>query len=57
VPATAATVASFLAHDEERIAMGNAGHVRVARDFSERRMVDGFEHAVESARDRTRWMV
>ena len=57
VPATAATVAAFLAHDEERAAMGNAGHVRVARDFTERRMVDGFEHAVGSARDRTRWIV
>ena len=57
VPTTAATVASFLAHDDDRTAMGNAGHVRVARDFTERRMVDGFEHAVVSARDRTRWIV
>lgn len=57
VPTTAATVASFLAHDDDRQAMGNAGHVRVARDFTERRMVDGFEHAIVSARDRTRWIV
>ena len=56
-PATAATAASFLAHNDERVAMGNAGHVRVARDFTEARMADGFEHAVAAARDRTRWIV
>jgi glycosyltransferase involved in cell wall biosynthesis len=54
--ATAATVANVLAHEEQRAAMGNAGHTRVARDFTERHMVDGFEHAVGSARDRTRWI-
>ena len=37
--------------------MGNAGYVRVARDFTEARMADGFEHAVEAARDRSRWIV
>ena len=56
-PATAATAASFLAHNDERVAMGNAGHVRVARDFTEARMADGFEHAISAARDRTRWIV
>lgn len=54
--ATAATVAAGLAHEAQRKAMGNAGHTRVARDFTERQMVDGFEHAVGSARDRTRWI-
>jgi glycosyltransferase involved in cell wall biosynthesis len=57
VAAVAATAASFLAHHEDRLAMGNAGHVRVARDFTETRMADGFEHAVSAARDRTRWIV
>jgi glycosyltransferase involved in cell wall biosynthesis len=55
--ATAATVAAFLAHEDQRQAMGNAGRVRVARDFTEEAMVDGFERATRAARDRTRWML
>jgi len=55
-PATmAARIAVLLAHEERRAAMGNAGRARVARDFAERVMVDGFERATEIARDRTRW--
>jgi hypothetical protein len=48
-PATAATVAQFLAHDEHRAAMGNAGRARVARQFPEQAMVDGFAGAAEAA--------
>jgi glycosyltransferase involved in cell wall biosynthesis len=55
--ATAATVAAFLAHEDQRVAMGNAGRVRVARDFTEAAMIDGFERATTAARDRTRWML
>ena len=55
-PATAALVASFLAHEGQRVAMGAAGRVRVARDFTESEMVDGFERAALAARDRTRWI-
>lgn len=55
-PATAALVASFLAHESQRTAMGGAGRVRVARDFVESEMVDGFERAALAARDRTRWI-
>ncbi len=53
--ATAATVASLLAHREQRAAMGSAGRARVAREFSETSMADGFERAAAGARDRTRW--
>ena len=56
-PATAATIASLLAHDGERAAMGNAGRLRVAREFSESEMVDGFQRAIDAARDRSRWAV
>ncbi|HVE80437.1 MAG TPA: glycosyltransferase [Gemmatimonadaceae bacterium] len=47
--ATAATVAQFLARDEHRVAMGNAGRARVAREFTEEAMVDGFAHAAKAA--------
>ena len=55
-PATAAVVSSFLASDEQRLAMGNAAHVRVARDFSERAMVDSFANVTNAARDRSKWV-
>ncbi len=32
-PATAAAIASFLGHDAQRVAMGNAGRARVTREF------------------------
>ena len=54
-PATAARVAAILAHDEQRLAMGNAGHLRALREFPETAMVDGFEQAAFTARDRVRW--
>ena len=55
IPANAATLAAFLAHDEQRVAMGNAGRVRVARDFTESEMIDGFELAASTARERSAW--
>jgi glycosyltransferase involved in cell wall biosynthesis len=54
-PTTAARIATLLAYDERRTAMGNAGRSRVARDFPEDAMVDGFERATHIARDRSRW--
>jgi len=51
----AARIAVLLAHEERRMAMGNAGRARVTRDFSEREMIEGFERATEIARDRSRW--
>jgi glycosyltransferase involved in cell wall biosynthesis len=52
---TASAVAAFLGHEENRVAMGNAGRVRVQRDFPEAQMIDGFERAAEAAADRTKW--
>jgi glycosyltransferase involved in cell wall biosynthesis len=54
-PTTAARIANLLAHDDRRAAMGNAGRTRVAREFTDAAMVDGFEHATKVARDRSRW--
>jgi hypothetical protein len=54
-PATAAAVATFLAHDAQRIAMGNAGRARVTREFPESAMVDAFDQAAAIARDREQW--
>ena len=54
-PGSAAAVAPLLIGDERRQAMGNAGRARVAREFAEAAMVDGFERAASAARDRTRW--
>ena len=53
--ATAATVATFLASDAQRIAMGNAGRARVTREFPESAMIDAFDRAAMAARDRERW--
>ncbi len=55
IPANAATLAAFLAHDEQRVAMGNAGRTRVARDFTATAMIDGFESAATVARERSAW--
>jgi glycosyltransferase involved in cell wall biosynthesis len=52
---TAAGVAAFLAGEDKRAAMGNAGRTRVLRDFPEAAMIDGFERAVNNAADRSRW--
>lgn len=54
---TAATVASFLADNNQRAAMGNAGRSRVAREFTETTMVDGFAAAASAAGDRALWTV
>jgi glycosyltransferase involved in cell wall biosynthesis len=52
---TAAAVAAFLVHADRRTAMGNAARTRVQRDFPESEMVDGFERALTTASDRSRW--
>jgi len=52
--ATAAAVSGLLAHEENRLAMGRAARTRVARDFSESGMVEGFAQAAEIAQRRTR---
>jgi Glycosyl transferases group 1 len=54
-PAIAATVAELLTQDEQRSAMGQAGRNRVAREYTERAMLDGVQRAVDDARDRSRW--
>jgi hypothetical protein len=54
-PAVAATIAELLAQPEQRLAMGSAGRVRVAREYGEVAMLDRLQAAVESARDRTQW--
>jgi glycosyltransferase involved in cell wall biosynthesis len=43
---TAATVVTLLASEEQRVAMGSASRTRVAREFPEGTMIDGFEAAV-----------
>ena len=52
---TAATVASFLAHDDQREAMGSAGRTRAQRDFGEAAMIEGFAAAADAAGDRASW--
>jgi glycosyltransferase involved in cell wall biosynthesis len=54
-PSTAATIAELLAQDEQRAAMGSAGRSRVAREYTERVMVDAIQRAADEARDRSRW--
>ncbi len=54
-PGTAAALARLLAHDDQRVAMGTAGRARVAREFTEAAMLDGFEQAAAAAADRSRW--
>ena len=46
---TAALVAAFLGRVEQRTAMGNAGRARVARQFPESAMAEGFEQAAAGA--------
>ena len=50
---TAATVANFLADNNQRVAMGRAGRARVARDFTEAAMVAGFIAAANAVGART----
>ena len=51
---TAAIVAGLLLSDEARQAMGRAARMRVAREFPETNMVEGFDRAANSARTRSR---
>lgn len=53
---TASAVAAFLTAADKRVAMGNAGRLRVQREFTETAMLDGFERAVNAAGDRTKWV-
>jgi glycosyltransferase involved in cell wall biosynthesis len=46
VATTAATVVTLLASEEQRKAMGSAARARVAREFPEQAMVNGFEAAL-----------
>lgn len=46
---TAATVANFLADNNQRVAMGKAGRTRVARDFTETAMIEGFIAAANAS--------
>ena len=46
---TAATVVTLLCSDEQRAGMGTAARTRVARDFPEQAMIDGFESALSAA--------
>jgi glycosyltransferase involved in cell wall biosynthesis len=50
---TAAAVAGMLINDETREAMGKAARLRVAREFPETQMVEGFDRAANIARSRT----
>ncbi|HEX7978494.1 MAG TPA: glycosyltransferase [Gemmatimonadaceae bacterium] len=52
---TAATVASFLAHNDQRETMGRAGRTRAERDFKEQAMIEGFAAAANAAGDRASW--
>lgn len=54
-PMTAARIASILAHHEQRTAMGNAGHARALREFPDTAMIDAFERAAATARERGSW--
>ena len=51
---TAATVAGLLLSDDARQAMGRAARTRVAREFPEADMIEGFDRAANSARTRSR---
>jgi len=49
---TAAAVVTLLTNEEQRLAIGAAGRARVAREFPEQAMVDGFEKAANAASGR-----
>ena len=51
---TGATVAGLLLSDEARQAMGRAARTRVAREFPETDMIEGFDRAANNARTRGR---
>jgi glycosyltransferase involved in cell wall biosynthesis len=49
---TAATVAGMMLSDEVREQMGKAARTRVAREFPETEMIEGFDRAANNARSR-----
>jgi len=51
---TAAAVAGMLKSEEDRVAMGKAARTRVAREFTETQMIEGFDRAANGARNRGR---
>jgi glycosyltransferase involved in cell wall biosynthesis len=51
---TAATVAGMLLSEDTRDAMGKAARTRVAREFPETEMIEGFDRAANTARTRGR---
>lgn len=51
---TAATVAGMLLREDAREAMGKAARTRVAREFPESEMIEGFDRAANNARTRGR---
>jgi glycosyltransferase involved in cell wall biosynthesis len=51
---TAAAVVTLLTKEEQRVAIGAAGRSRVAREFPEQAMVDGFEKLAKAAGGRVR---
>ncbi|MDQ6690431.1 MAG: glycosyltransferase family 4 protein [Gemmatimonadota bacterium] len=51
---TAAAVAGMLKSEEDRTAMGKAARTRVAREFPETQLIEGFDRAANSARTRGR---
>lgn len=51
---TAAHVAALLTNEPQRVTMGHAAHTRVVREFPERAMIDGFEHAAAAITARRR---
>ena len=51
---TAATVAGMLLSDDDREMMGKAARTRVAREFPETEMIEGFDRAANNARTRGR---
>ena len=51
---TAAAVVTLLTSEDQRVAIGAAGRSRVAREFPEQAMVDGFEKLAKAAGGRVR---
>jgi glycosyltransferase involved in cell wall biosynthesis len=51
---TAAAVAGMLQSEESRAAMGKAARTRVAREFPESQLIEGFDRAANTARTRGR---
>ncbi len=51
---TAATVAGMLVSEDDREMMGKAARTRVAREFPESEMIEGFDRAANNARTRGR---